>query len=230
MIHAVQVPELKKELLARNLDTKGVKAELVDRLSAALKVEQTAAAQVESNPASESAHDASAATDAAAAAVEGEDALPDQKQEADQSGAVTTCDTKLASDPNIAPEKRARDETDGESEQATGPEGKRTKTENDGATGESSESDAKKELPPECNLFVDDLPLTWDETQLKEKFSAHGTIVSATVMKDVATGLSKGSGFVSFETPQAASSAIEALNGLEVEEKRLKVCLRADGI
>ena len=42
-------------------------------------------------------------------------------------------------------------------------------------------------------------------------------------MKNKATGMSKGFGFVSFDNETSANNAIAAMNGFEVEGKRLKV-------
>jgi RNA recognition motif-containing protein len=42
-------------------------------------------------------------------------------------------------------------------------------------------------------------------------------------MKDKSTGLSKGFGFVSFDNLTSANQAIAAMNGFEINGKRLKV-------
>lgn len=48
-------------------------------------------------------------------------------------------------------------------------------------------------------------------------------VLQATVMKDKYSGRSRGFGFVTYETPAAATSAIEAMNG--TVRKRLLFCL-----
>mmetsp|Transcript_4821 Transcript_4821/g.4262 ORF Transcript_4821/g.4262 Transcript_4821/m.4262 type:complete len:430 (-) Transcript_4821:232-1521(-) len=83
--------------------------------------------------------------------------------------------------------------------------------------------DPTKEGPPGCNLFVYHLPASWSDNDLKATFASYGAVVSSTIMKNRATGLSKGFGFVSFDNLTSANSAIAAMNGHEVEGKHLKV-------
>ena len=89
--------------------------------------------------------------------------------------------------------------------------------------GGGSSGEPQKEGPPGCNLFVYHCPPTWGDNQLTAHFASHGKIVSATIMTNKSTGLSKGFGFVSFDNPESAENAIAAMNGFEVEGKRLKV-------
>jgi RNA recognition motif-containing protein len=49
------------------------------------------------------------------------------------------------------------------------------------------------------SIFVGNLPFTVTETQLKEFFSAHGTVTSAKVITDRETGKVKGFGFVDMD-------------------------------
>ena len=93
------------------------------------------------------------------------------------------------------------------------------------ATGGNSSgpSDPTKEGPPGCNLFIYHTPPTWGDDQITAAFAPYGKIVSATIMKNKATGLSKGFGFVSFDNTTSANNAIAAMNGYEVDGKRLKV-------
>jgi CUG-BP- and ETR3-like factor len=72
-------------------------------------------------------------------------------------------------------------------------------------------------------LFVFYLPNDWDDLQLCTQFSEYGTVVSCKVAIDKNTGKSKGFGFVTFEDPIAAANAVQGLNGLAVQGKRLKV-------
>ena len=64
-------------------------------------------------------------------------------------------------------------------------------------------------------LFVGSLPWSVDDSALQEAFSAHGTVVSAKVIKDRETGRSRGFGFVEMENSTEAQSAISALNDSE---------------
>ncbi len=64
-------------------------------------------------------------------------------------------------------------------------------------------------------LFVGNLSYEVDSNGLQEMFASHGTIESATVITDRATGQSKGFGFVEMANDDEATAAIEALNGQE---------------
>ena len=65
-----------------------------------------------------------------------------------------------------------------------------------------------------ANLFLGNLASEVDEKLLFDTFSAFGPIRgSPRVMRDADGGGSKGFGFVSFETFEAADNAIEAMNG-----------------
>lgn len=72
------------------------------------------------------------------------------------------------------------------------------------------------------NVFTKNMPVDWDDEQLKDWFAAAGTIKSAIVMKD-ATGKSKGFAFVNYETHEEAAKAIEELNGKEINGKAVFV-------
>ena len=72
-------------------------------------------------------------------------------------------------------------------------------------------------------LFVFYLPPDWDEGCLRANFGQFGSILSAKVAFDKDTGKSKGFGFVTFEDNVSAANAVNAMNGLAVEGKRLKV-------
>ncbi|CAI9288648.1 unnamed protein product [Lactuca saligna] len=55
-----------------------------------------------------------------------------------------------------------------------------------------------------------------------------GRVLSAKVFVDKATGVSKCFGFVSYESPSAAQSAISVMNGYQLGGKKLKVQLKRD--
>mmetsp|Transcript_40440 Transcript_40440/g.81517 ORF Transcript_40440/g.81517 Transcript_40440/m.81517 type:complete len:111 (+) Transcript_40440:3-335(+) len=77
--------------------------------------------------------------------------------------------------------------------------------------------------PPGSNLFIYHIPVTWTDDELVQCFSPFGTVVSATVFKDKITNQSKGFGFVSYDNAVSAQNAIAAMNGMQIEGKRLKV-------
>ncbi|EPS61401.1 hypothetical protein M569_13396, partial [Genlisea aurea] len=74
------------------------------------------------------------------------------------------------------------------------------------------------------NLYIKNLDDSIDDERLKELFGEFGNIASCKVMKDAA-GLSRGSGFVAFSTPEEASRAVSQMNGRIVVRKPLYVAL-----
>jgi polyadenylate-binding protein len=74
------------------------------------------------------------------------------------------------------------------------------------------------------NLYVKNLDDSIDDDKLKELFSEFGTIASCKVMHDP-SGVSRGSGFVAFSTPEEASRALAEMNGKMVASKPLYVAL-----
>ena len=81
-------------------------------------------------------------------------------------------------------------------------------------------------------IYVGGLAYSVTDTQLRELFSSHGTVESATVVTDKYTDRSRGFGFVEMGTQQEAESAIEALNGIQHEGRTLTVNMskpRAEG-
>ncbi|OMO78879.1 hypothetical protein CCACVL1_14035 [Corchorus capsularis] len=74
------------------------------------------------------------------------------------------------------------------------------------------------------NLYVKNLDDSISDEKLKELFSEFGNITSCKVMRDP-SGISKGSGFVAFSTPEEASRALAEMNGKMVVSKPLYVAL-----
>jgi RNA recognition motif-containing protein len=72
-------------------------------------------------------------------------------------------------------------------------------------------------------LYVGNLPWTFNNNQLSETFKKHGNVISAKVVTDKETGKSKGFGFVEMENDSDAIDAIKALNGSEINERKLVV-------
>jgi RNA recognition motif-containing protein len=72
-------------------------------------------------------------------------------------------------------------------------------------------------------LFVGSLPWSVDDKTLQSAFEAHGTVVSAKVVKDRDTGRSRGFGFVEMENPSDAKNAIAALNNSELKGRTIIV-------
>ncbi|KAH9692404.1 polyadenylate-binding protein 8 [Citrus sinensis] len=74
------------------------------------------------------------------------------------------------------------------------------------------------------NLYIKNLGDSIDDEKLKELFSEFGTITSCKVMRDP-SGISKGSGFVAFSTPEEASRALAEMNGKMIVSKPLYVAV-----
>ncbi|CAA0819593.1 Polyadenylate-binding protein 4 [Striga hermonthica] len=74
------------------------------------------------------------------------------------------------------------------------------------------------------NLYVKNLDDSIDDEKLKELFSEFGSITSCKVMRDP-NGISRGSGFVAFSSPEEASRALSEMNNKMVISKPLYVAL-----
>ncbi len=72
-------------------------------------------------------------------------------------------------------------------------------------------------------LYVGNLSYNTTGTELEQLFSSHGSVQSATVITDRATGQSKGFGFVEMGTDAEAAAAIAALDGRDFGGRNLKV-------
>ena len=74
-----------------------------------------------------------------------------------------------------------------------------------------------------CRLFVGGLGTVVTENDLREAFGAFGEVADAVVLKDRTLGESRGFGFVTMASRKDASRAIEALDGSELNGRRLAV-------
>ena len=71
------------------------------------------------------------------------------------------------------------------------------------------------------NIYVGNISWGLTDQDLENFFAEHGTVTSAKIITDRATGRSRGFGFV--EMSDGAEAAIEALNGTEVDGRELVV-------
>ena len=72
-------------------------------------------------------------------------------------------------------------------------------------------------------LYVGNLSYSTTESQLRDLFSAHGEVASATIVMDRETGRPRGFGFVEFSNDEQAKAAINALNGKNIDGRDLTV-------
>ena len=73
------------------------------------------------------------------------------------------------------------------------------------------------------NLIINYLPQTLTDEEYRSMFLSIGPIKSAKIIRDKATGYSYGFGFVDYQHPSDADRAIQTLNGLQLQNKRIKV-------
>ena len=73
------------------------------------------------------------------------------------------------------------------------------------------------------DIYVKSLPFKYKAEQVEALFSEYGTVESVQIIKDRATGQSKGFGFVRMPKELEALAAIIALNGAGVEGLKLVV-------
>ncbi len=73
------------------------------------------------------------------------------------------------------------------------------------------------------NLYVGNLSQNVTEEDLRKNFSEAGKVVSAAVIKDKFSGVSRGFGFVEMETEEGAQEAIRKFNGGDLDGKTITV-------
>lgn len=72
-------------------------------------------------------------------------------------------------------------------------------------------------------IYVGNLSYKIADHTLSDLFAEHGSVASAKVIMDRETDRSKGFGFVEMSTSSEAASAINALNGVEIDGRALNV-------
>ena len=77
----------------------------------------------------------------------------------------------------------------------------------------------------EAKLYVGNLPYTTVDADLQTLFSQAGTVKSAQVIRDRASGRSKGFGFVEMSSTEEAQSAISMFHGKDYSGRPLTVNL-----
>jgi len=72
-------------------------------------------------------------------------------------------------------------------------------------------------------VYVGNVNFRTTEDGIRELFAAHGEVVSVRMVTDRDTGRYRGFSFVEMATEEQAEAAIAALNGVELDERPLKV-------
>lgn len=75
----------------------------------------------------------------------------------------------------------------------------------------------------EKKLYVGNLSYDTTQDSLSAAFAEFGTVESAIVISDRATGRSKGFGFVEMSSPEEAQAAIDGMDGKELDGRTVKV-------
>ncbi|CAL4893233.1 unnamed protein product [Urochloa decumbens] len=96
------------------------------------------------------------------------------------------------------------------------------------SSGASSNPGPQIEGPLGANLFIYHIPQEFGDHDLASAFQRFGRVLSAKVFVDKATGVSKCFGFVSYDSPASAQTAISMMNGFQLGGKKLKVQLKRD--
>ena len=72
-------------------------------------------------------------------------------------------------------------------------------------------------------LYVGNLSFRTEEQAVESLFNEAGPVESVRLMRDKATGQSRGFAFVEMQTEEGAQAAIDRFNGQELEGRRLTV-------
>lgn len=75
------------------------------------------------------------------------------------------------------------------------------------------------------NLIVNYLPQTMSQDEIRSLFVSFGEVESCKLIRDKVTGQSLGYGFVNYVRQEDAEKAINALNGLRLQNKTIKVSI-----
>ena len=73
------------------------------------------------------------------------------------------------------------------------------------------------------NIYVGNLSYKASEEELRQAFEAYGQVSSVAIIKDAATGQSRGFAFVEMPNAAEGQAAIQGMNGNELDGRPLKV-------
>lgn len=74
-------------------------------------------------------------------------------------------------------------------------------------------------------IYVGNLSYQATEDTVRESFEEFGEITDLVIIKDRATGRSKGFGFITFDSAQSADRAVEEMNGRQLDGRAIKVSI-----
>lgn len=77
----------------------------------------------------------------------------------------------------------------------------------------------------EYKLFVGNLSWSVTSESLNQVFQEYGNVIGARVLYDGETGRSRGYGFVCYSTKAEMDTALESLNGVELEGRAIRISL-----
>jgi RNA recognition motif-containing protein len=72
-------------------------------------------------------------------------------------------------------------------------------------------------------LYVGNLSFNTTENDLHDAFAQHGPVAEVNIMIDRMSGRSRGFGFVTMATPEAAQAAVSGMNGVQLDGRALTV-------
>ena len=75
----------------------------------------------------------------------------------------------------------------------------------------------------DSKIYVGNLSYNTSEDGLRDFFSNYGTIEDLVIIMDRSTGRSKGFGFVTFDSSEAANNAVAEGNGVDLDGRTLRV-------
>jgi RNA recognition motif-containing protein len=73
------------------------------------------------------------------------------------------------------------------------------------------------------DIYVGNIPYESTEDDISALFGEHGPVKTVRFIRDYETKRFKGFGFVTMDNPSDATTAIESLNGKEINGRELKI-------
>jgi hypothetical protein len=89
--------------------------------------------------------------------------------------------------------------------------------------GPPIQTTASNKGPDGANLFIFHIPNHFTNLDMYQLFCPYGNLLSVRIMVEKDTGRSRGFGFVSYDSPDAAALAIKELNGFAVSSSRTRL-------